>query len=129
MTLEAVIKRFCSYCINEREQTGNARTTENTGCSRCSHCSPELNVPLQVVPKPKEIDLPAFVGRCCYGSKVSPKQVIYDLLSSEDRQDIINGDISVECLRAHIEEWINQKMPHYATRKASNYTPNRGDQD
>jgi hypothetical protein len=62
------------------------------------------------------ISLDDFVARCCFGLNIDPLQVIDNLLSLEDRQDIINGDISHECLRAHIEAWITQGMPYYATR-------------
>lgn len=63
----------------------------------------------------KTVNLNEFVSRCCHGLNVSTQYVIDNLLSLEDRQDIINGDIPAECARAIIKAWIDLGMPHFAT--------------
>lgn len=70
---------------------------------------------LQAELKNKTINLNEFVATWCHGFKVSAPQVISNLLSSDDKQDIINGDISSDCLRAHIKAWLSLGMPNYST--------------
>jgi hypothetical protein len=62
----------------------------------------------------KVINLNVFVARCCYGLNIDAQQVMDSFLSLEDKQDIINGDISYECLRTHITAWMIQGMSYYA---------------
>jgi hypothetical protein len=107
MSLEDLIERFCSHCVTQRDQTGNTEAAVNTGCSRCSQCSHSKNI------------LHEFIAKCCHGLAATPQQVLDNLLSVEDQQDIINGDIPNECLRAHIKAWLIQGMPHYATRQSN----------
>lgn len=64
-------------------------------------------------------DLINFVEKCCVNLKIEPKQVIDGLLSSDDEQDIINGDIPAESLRLHIELWISSGKPHYSGKAQS----------
>ncbi len=59
-------------------------------------------------------DLINFVEKCCVNLQVEPQQVIDGLLSIEDEQDIINGDVPSESLRLHIELWISAGKPHYS---------------
>ncbi len=61
-----------------------------------------------------KLNLVAFVIRCCTGFPVNAKQVIDYLLSVNDEEDIINGDIPSEAIRLHIELWIKAGMPHYS---------------
>lgn len=60
-----------------------------------------------------------FVEKCCVNLQVEPQQVIDGLLSIDDEQDIINGDIPVESLRLHIELWISAGKPHYSGKGPS----------
>lgn len=61
-----------------------------------------------------QVNLVEFVSRCCQGFSVTAQQVIDNLLSTEDEQDIINGDTPEISLRLHIELWIKNGMPHYS---------------
>lgn len=61
-----------------------------------------------------------FVEKCCVNVQVEPQQVIDELLSIGDEQDIINGDIPEESLRLHIELWISTGKPHYSGNGRSN---------
>jgi hypothetical protein len=57
------------------------------------------------------------VKKCCGGLQVDAQQVIDGLLSSDDEQDIINGNTPVESLRLHIELWIKAGKPHYSGKE------------
>lgn len=85
---------------------------------------------LQEELKKQSINLHQFVQRCCAGFAVCPQQVIDQLLSKDDEQDIINGDIPAESLQLHIKLWIKAGQPHYSgkildtsgsQRKGENY--------
>lgn len=54
------------------------------------------------------------VESACTGLSVSPIQVINDLLSIEDEQDIINNLIPAESLRLHIDVWVGMGKPYYS---------------
>lgn len=43
------------------------------------------------------------------------------LLSKEDKQDLMNGDISVETLIVHVKVWMSNRMPDYANGKTEPY--------
>ncbi len=58
-----------------------------------------------------------FVQCCCIGFPVTAHQVIDNLLSSADEQDIINGAIPTESLRLHIERWIKAGKPNYSGKE------------
>ena len=62
----------------------------------------------------QSINLYQFVQRCCANFTIQPQQVIDHLLSIEDEQDIINGDIPAESLQLHINLWIKAGQPHYS---------------
>ncbi|WP_133131407.1 hypothetical protein [Legionella yabuuchiae] len=62
----------------------------------------------------KEIDLINFVQGCLKELDIKPQQVIDNLLSIEDEQDIINKNISPELLRLHIELWLKAGKPYYS---------------
>ena len=65
-------------------------------------------------------DLINFVEKCCVNLQIEPQQVIDGLLSTDDEQDIINGDIPAESLRLHIELWMLAGKPHYSGKERSN---------
>lgn len=109
MSIEAVIDSFCPQCFASREQIENIETPFNPDCSRCSQRSQYMN-------KRKLNDLNAFVTKCCRGLKTCPDDVLARFLSEDDKHDIINGDIPEPCLRAHIDAWVQQGSPFYATK-------------
>jgi len=69
---------------------------------------------LQEELKKQSVDLHQFVQRCCMGLLLTAQQVIDELLSPDDEQDIINGDVPLEVLRLHVEVWISSGMPFYS---------------
>lgn len=64
-------------------------------------------------------DLSKFFEKCCVNLQVEPQHVMDGLLSIDDEQDIINGNISEESLRLHIELWISAGKPHYSGKERS----------
>lgn len=62
-------------------------------------------------------DLFKFVEKCCRNLQVEPQQVIDHLLSLDDEQDIINGQVPAETLQLHIEVWISAGKPYYSGKK------------
>lgn len=45
------------------------------------------------------------------------------LLSAEDKQDMLNGDISVEALMTHVKVWKENGMCNYADGTGEPYKP------
>ena len=44
----------------------------------------------------------------------SPKLIATRLLSEEDKQDMLNGDLPIEALECAIKVWMSNVMPDYA---------------
>lgn len=44
---------------------------------------------------------------------ISPRLISERLLSDEDKQDMLNEEISQDCLNLHVEIWMRLKMPDY----------------
>jgi hypothetical protein len=45
---------------------------------------------------------------------VSPKLIATRLLSEDDKQDMMNGDLSIEALTCHVKVWKANGMADYA---------------
>lgn len=45
---------------------------------------------------------------------VSPKLIATRLLSEDDKKDMVNGDLPIESLEAHVKLWQHMGMPDYA---------------
>jgi hypothetical protein len=45
---------------------------------------------------------------------VSPRLISLNLLSKEDKDDMLNGDLPLESLECHVQNWIVAGMPDYA---------------
>jgi len=43
------------------------------------------------------------------------------LLSKEDKQDMLNGLIPIDCLLEHVKVWKQYKMPDYANGNTELY--------
>ena len=54
---------------------------------------------------------------------VSPKLISTRLLSEDDKQDMLNGELDVETLVTAIEVWMSNNMPDYANGKTEPYKP------
>jgi hypothetical protein len=54
------------------------------------------------------------VEKCLKGLPLDAQEVIEGLISFEDEQDIINGEVPSDSLRLHIELWIKAGKPHYS---------------
>ena len=46
---------------------------------------------------------------------VSPRLISERLLSKDDKDDMLNGLISLDELSIHCQVWLDNKMPDYAT--------------
>lgn len=99
MSIEDVIQQFCSRYKAQREQRGNARVPEITGCSQCS----------QPKTSKEDLILVEFVKKCCIGFDVDPINVIDGMLDEDNKQEIIRGEISEEAMRLFIKSWITGK--------------------
>ena len=62
----------------------------------------------------EEISMIDFVKKCCGKLPVEAQQVINGLLSSNDEQDIVNGNVLAESLYLHIELWLQADQPYYS---------------
>ncbi|WP_148110585.1 hypothetical protein [Legionella septentrionalis] len=71
-------------------------------------------VAVAVLPIEQNQSLIKFVQLCCDGASVTVDQVINSLLSEDDENDIVNGYVSKESLRLHINLWINAGKPYYS---------------
>lgn len=45
---------------------------------------------------------------------VSPTLIATRLLSEDDKQDMVNGDVPIESLELHVKLWMDAGMPDYA---------------
>lgn len=54
---------------------------------------------------------------------VSPNLIATRLLSEEDKQDMVNGLLSIESLECHVKVWMEASMPDYANGKTTPYRP------
>lgn len=54
---------------------------------------------------------------------VSPKLISTRLLSKEDKQDMLNGDLLLENLLLAVKLWQESGMPDYANGSYSIYKP------
>lgn len=96
MSIEEAIKQFSSQSYAMREDCGKERSHAIAGFSQSSHSSQQnKNILLW------------FVAKCSTGLNVKPQDVIDGMLSPENEQEIINGQVSEIELRAFIEMWIN----------------------
>jgi hypothetical protein len=44
---------------------------------------------------------------------IKPNAITEKLLSEEDKEDMRNGNLSIEALEAHIKVWVANGMPNY----------------
>ena len=51
----------------------------------------------------------AFIKNACHGLLVTPDWVHQFVIDNQDVEDIKNGDLSLSCLRAHIEYHIEEQ--------------------
>jgi hypothetical protein len=63
-------------------------------------------------------DLLKIVGKmlCVRADLISTR-----LLSKEDKQDLMSGEISIETLMTHVKVWMSNGMPDYANGKTDPY--------
>jgi hypothetical protein len=47
-------------------------------------------------------------------SGCSPKLIATRLLSEDDKQDMLNGDLEIEALECAVKVWMSNGMPDYA---------------
>lgn len=96
MSIEEAIKQFSSQSYAMREDFGKERSLVIPEFSQFSHSSQQnQNILLW------------FVAKCSIGLNVKPQDVIDGMLSPENEQEIINGQVSEIELRAFTEMWIN----------------------
>lgn len=54
---------------------------------------------------------------------VSPRLISERLLSKDDKDDMLNGLISLDELSIHCQVWLDNKMPDYANGNTACYKP------
>lgn len=111
MSIESIIKDFCSHSNQEREQTGNGGSPVASTGSLCSRCSREEN----------QIQLLRIVIRCSYALNIDPIKIIDDYFSDADEQELLSGRLPDQDIRAMIKLWIDAGMP-YNSGKIKNST-------
>jgi len=98
MSTEHTIEQFCSRQINRREHHGIEENLVSTSCSRRSHCS-------HAISPYENMKVIQFVTKCCAGMDVEPTKVINELLSFEDKKEILRGELSEEAMRVFVGMW------------------------
>jgi hypothetical protein len=58
-----------------------------------------------------------IISRLGFELGVSPKLVALRLLNDLDKTDMLNGDLPIASLRAHMEVWRDNGMPDYVSEK------------
>lgn len=58
-------------------------------------------------------DCKKIISKLGFELGVSPRLVILRLLSEEDKVDMMEGNLSIDALRCHIEVWRDNDMPDY----------------
>ena len=53
----------------------------------------------------------------------SPNLMATRLLSEDDKQDMVDGLLSIEELECHVKAWMDVQMPDYAHGKTEPYRP------
>lgn len=106
MSVEKIIKEFSSHSQKSGENDGKERSHAIPEYSQASHYSQQE---IQTI-------LRWFIAKCSIDLNVNPQNVIDRLLSYEDEHEIINGLISECAMRAFIETWIKDGMPHYSSK-------------
>ncbi|BCA94337.1 hypothetical protein TUM19329_06980 [Legionella antarctica] len=96
---------------NKLNVKGSQASIEKLKADISSH-KPEILLRLQ-----RNRIILSFIKNCCPDYERNHQEIIDDLLSKEDEQDIINGDIPTESLRLHVQLWINAGKPHYSGKK------------
>lgn len=44
---------------------------------------------------------------------VKPQEIVEKLLSDDDKQDMRNGNVSIEALESHVKVWAVNGMPNH----------------
>lgn len=88
--------------------------------------STEQNMPGKLKPgstklddwlKGRKLDLEVFLINCCKGLDVSYSDVMQNLLSEQDKEDIINGFYTAGVLRDFIKTWVQDGKKKYGENK------------
>lgn len=96
---------------NKLNVKGSRASIEKLKADISSH-KPEILLRLQ-----RNRIILSFIKNCCPDYEGNHQEIIDDLLSKEDEQEIINGDIPTESLGLHVQLWINAGKPHYSGKK------------
>lgn len=66
-------------------------------------------------------DCKSIISILCKRLCVRPKLVVERLVSEDDKDDMRNGDLTIDQLEAHIKVWVANGMPDYAHGKTETY--------
>ncbi|WP_115701837.1 hypothetical protein [Legionella sainthelensi] len=66
------------------------------------------------------------IESACNRLVVKPSQVINQLISVDDEQDLINGNVSEVALKLHIKLWVDKGMAHYSKKPESSLIDEKG---
>jgi len=55
-----------------------------------------------------------MISKTAFKCGVSPRLIATRLLSEDDKQDMLNGDLSLEVLEAHVNVWKEMGLPERA---------------
>lgn len=74
---------------------------------------------------PTRDDCKRMISKTAFKCGVSPRLIATRLLSEDDKQDMLNGDLSLEALEAHVNVWKEVGLPDYAHGNCERYKPER----
>ena len=59
----------------------------------------------------ESIDIDDWLIRACWGTKALPDEILENLMSHEDIEDLRNGDLPYESLKCFIRDWCDMGKP------------------
>lgn len=64
-----------------------------------------------------------LLSKLSWETGVSPNLISNRLLSKDDKQDMLNGNLSFDVLKLHVTVWRDNGMPNYSAGKFDLYRP------
>lgn len=62
-----------------------------------------------------------IIARIGYKFKISGRLISERLLDESDKEAMLNGEVTLECLEQHVRLWIANEMPDYANGNTEPY--------
>lgn len=70
---------------------------------------------------PTEEQCKKILSKIGFEIGISPKLISTRLLSKEDKDDMLSGELTKEIIIVHVRVWITNKMPDYTNGKFAPY--------